>query len=79
MDEPGPSTSLKEAVKRYKRLRKAVAVEWKPQDLWIGVFWKTTHCQTDDGEKPLTTDIWICLLPCLPIHLTFWHKPLIKH
>ncbi|TMJ00947.1 MAG: hypothetical protein E6G97_18615 [Alphaproteobacteria bacterium] len=20
-------------------------------------------------------DLWLCLLPCLPIHLTFWGKP----
>ncbi len=37
----------------------AVSLEFKIQDLWIGVFWKTGK-----GEF----DLWLCLLPCLPIH-----------
>lgn len=35
-------------------------VEWKPEDLWVGVFWRRT------GNR---LDVWVCLLPCLPIHL----------
>ena len=39
-----------------------VRVEWKIQDAWIGVFWKSVGgC----------VDLWICLLPCIPIHI-FW-------
>lgn len=34
--------------------------EWKVQDAWLGVFWKR-------GE--LNSDVWICLLPCLPLHI----------
>lgn len=34
-------------------------LEWKPQDFWIGAYWENTR------ER---IDIWICLLPCLPIH-----------
>lgn len=47
-----------------------VALEWKLEDCWVGVFWKRGVIQGDhvDGK---TLDIWICLLPCLPIHLTF--------
>jgi hypothetical protein len=40
-----------------------VALEWKLADLWIGAFWKR-------GEYEL--DIWVCLLPCLPIHITIF-------
>jgi hypothetical protein len=36
--------------------------EFQPRDLWIGVYWK------DDG---LTLDVWICVLPCIPLHLQF--------
>ncbi len=34
-------------------------LEWKPQDLWIGVFWI---------NNKFRVDIWVCLLPCLPLH-----------
>lgn len=40
-----------------------IRLEWKPQDAWIGAFWKRT---------PAKTDIWICLLPCVPIHIVLW-------
>ena len=30
-------------------------LEWKPQDLWIGVYWKNT---------PERLDVWVCL----PLH-----------
>lgn len=43
-----------------------IRIEWKYQDFWIGAFWKT------DRHK-LDFDLWICLLPCLPIHL-WWTK-----
>lgn len=43
------------------------AFEFKPQDLWIGVFWKRIgNC----------LDVWICFLPCVPLHLAWrWHDP----
>lgn len=37
-----------------------IRVEWKPQDLWIGAYWKATATRFD---------LWVCLLPCVPIHL----------
>lgn len=44
------------------------SLEWKPQDLWVGVYWKRRYTSDTDGW----TDVYICLLPCLPIHL-YWH------
>jgi hypothetical protein len=43
-------------------------LEWKLADLWVGAFWKKSgHC----------LDVWVCLLPCIPLHLCFvWHDPL---
>lgn len=35
--------------------------EWKLADFWVGVFWK---------RAATSTDIWICLLPCVPLHIT---------
>ncbi len=45
--------------------------EFKIQDLWIGVFWKTTPIILDNGPKTAFIDVWICPLPCFPLHLTF--------
>ena len=53
-------------------------IEFKPQDLWIGVYWKKTYCQTDDGKKLFSTDVWICIIPMFPLHLSFFHTPIIK-
>lgn len=41
--------------------RARIRWEWKPQDCWIGVFWRTSQ-----GWR----DVWICLLPMLPIHIS---------
>ena len=41
-----------------------IHLEFKPQDLWIGVFWKRTRCA---GPHQFL-DIWVCLLPMVPIH-----------
>jgi hypothetical protein len=35
-------------------------LEWKKQDCWIGVYWK---------RSVSTLHLWICVLPCLPLHL----------
>jgi hypothetical protein len=34
-------------------------LQWKPQDWLIGVSWE---------NQPYRIDIWICIIPCLPIH-----------
>jgi hypothetical protein len=41
--------------------RFSVALEFKPQDLWIGAYWQKGHC-------------WICLLPMLPLHFAYTPK-----
>lgn len=41
------------------------AIEWKLQDLWVGVYWKRI------GNA---WDIWVCLLPCLPLHVSWWFR-----
>lgn len=41
--------------------------EFKLQDLWVGIFWK---------KLGHTVDVWICLIPCVPIHVWWsWHDP----
>lgn len=43
------------------RLRR-VRVERKWEDAWMGAFWR---------RGPRTLDVWVCLIPCFPIHLTW--------
>lgn len=43
------------------RYRWFIHLEWKVQDCWIGLFWRV------DKER---FDLWFCLLPCIPIHIT---------
>jgi hypothetical protein len=63
-----------------------IRLEFKLQDLWIGVFWKRVRllpCKLQDVIKnridpatlPVQYDMWICLVPALPIHLRWVRKP----
>lgn len=61
----------------WKSARTMVLLEFKPADLWIGAFWKraTLHTLTmsDGGDMATPTfDVWICLLPMVPIHICRW-------
>lgn len=41
--------------------------EWSPRDLWIGAYWKRI------GNA---WDLWVCLVPCVPLHISWWyHDP----
>lgn len=44
--------------------RWTVDLEWKPQDLWVGLFWKRTSEWGCSGF-----DAWVCVLPMVPIHI----------
>ena len=53
-------------------------IEFKPQDCWIGVFWKKRkkydaeiYYRTKAIRKKERLDVWICIVPMLPIHLVF--------
>lgn len=52
-----------------------VRLEFKLADMWVGVFWKRTteeSVEVVDGESQIMSrprvDVWVCLLPCLPLH-----------
>lgn len=58
-----------------------VRLEFKKEDCWVGVFWKVSETwAADELDDPLddTTvpmvDVWVCLLPMLPIHITWIGK-----
>lgn len=39
-------------------------LEFKPQDCWVGVYWAR-----DVAPMATIVDVWICLVPMLPIHI----------
>ena len=41
-----------------------VRLEFKLPDMWVGWFWRNSSYQCD---------LWICLLPCLPLHICWVH------
>jgi hypothetical protein len=48
-----------------------VRLEFKPQDLWIGVYWKKTNRKVyiDRWTWTWELNIWICVIPTVPIHI----------
>lgn len=46
-----------------------VRLEWKPQDCWIGVFWRR-----EVGWRFTQLDVWVCLLPMVPIHVRVFRR-----
>ena len=47
-----------------------LAIEFKLQDFWIGVFWDYKKADYSVAGFHCTQDfhLWICLIPCFPIH-----------
>lgn len=37
--------------------------EFKLADLWVGAFWRRTSN---------SVDVWICFVPCVPLHISWW-------
>lgn len=50
-------------VRRQPAWEWVLSIEFKIEDLWVGAFWK---------RKGNSLDVWVCLLPCLPIHWSGW-------
>lgn len=50
-------------------------VKREPRDLWVGVYWDFERGTDEDGygNDQRTFDIYVCVVPCLPLHLSwFW-------
>lgn len=41
-------------------------LEWKPADCWVGGFARTVVY-----ADQIRTDLWLCLLPMVPLHVTW--------
>ncbi len=58
-----------------------VKLEWKLADMWVGIFWKTSNDVIPQGAPTYALpvydrlDVWVCLIPCVPIHATVCHLP----
>jgi len=63
-------------------VRFKIRLEFKLEDLWVGVYWHTDQAQlyTDSatyirGDAPLgwihVVDVWVCIIPCLPVHISW--------
>ncbi len=50
-----------------------VRLEFKPNDMWIGLYTRKTDLFPWNYRRRWQRDIWICMLPMLPIHL-WWTR-----
>ena len=48
-----------------------IRLQFEPRDLWVGVYWNK-HLF---GWTDITVHVYVCILPCLPIHI-WWHRRL---
>jgi hypothetical protein len=46
-----------------------IHIEFKLEDMWVGVYWKSKYKASNLTRH---IDIWVCLLPCLPIHISYY-------
>lgn len=42
-------------------------LEFKLADMWIGCYWRYEEFRPVNSAR---LDIWVCLLPCVPLHVT---------
>jgi hypothetical protein len=40
--------------------------EFKPQDMWVGVFWRLDR---PGGFIAESLDVWVCVIPMVPLHI----------
>lgn len=52
-------------------------IEFQLQDIWVGLYWKNIYIKQDGRKSKLSTEIYICLIPCFPLHVSILYKPMI--
>jgi hypothetical protein len=57
----------------------SISLEFDARDFWVGVFWKDDVYRTMGMSGKTVESRWrnvfVCLLPCLPIHLCWRLAP----
>ena len=48
-----------------------LTLEWKLPDLWVGAFYDVRRWD----ERGRWVEVWVCLLPTLPIHIHYEWEP----
>lgn len=61
--------SIDKAWRIWNGERCKVQFQWDPRDLWIGAFWR---------RSDLCLHIFVCFLPCVPLHVTLTTRKRIK-
>lgn len=53
-----------------------VRVEFKPQDCWVGAYWQSKKygIHTERPKLWHMLDLWVCLIPMVPIHVKTWKR-----
>ena len=46
-------------------------IEFKKQDCWVGFYWEKRRRTTTIQNDELVYHLWICLIPMLPLHITW--------
>jgi len=49
---------------------------WEPRDIWLGVYWTwgvSNGRFPGDEDVADRTEVYICLVPCFPIKLTWYY------
>lgn len=57
-------------IKTNGHLHFTLCLEFKAADMWIGAYW--THRKNFPMTRWTRTDVWLCIVPMLPIHLTLY-------
>lgn len=54
-----------------------INIKFNSHDVWIGAYWKTEKSRMYKCGKSYDgkwIELWICLIPCFPIYITFFIK-----
>ena len=50
---------------------RAIEIKFELRDLWVGIYWNYNNDGYYFGKWQKQLDIYICLIPILPIHIEF--------
>jgi hypothetical protein len=48
-----------------------ITLECHPADCWVGAFWERRQTRYRTGQGMVTAElhVWVCLVPCFPLHV----------